>query len=174
MTNMAYHWSRAADRVILATESGKTEISVYKGYLQDLSKGKRADQKGYAVLEDKVRADAPELYGIQNLPAEFNPRDFFRSKVELHSQRTFGKSNELKLYTVLTVLSLIAVIVWESGYLNADNDKPEILAKILPCKEATLTMISDLARVNFLALKLLPFDHNIYDDPKEVALIIAV
>ena len=34
-------------------------------------------------------------------------------------------------------------------------------------------MISDLARVDFSALKLLPFNHDIYDDPEEEKLIIA-
>ena len=167
MTNMAYHRSRAADRVILATESGTTDISVCKGYLRDLSKGNRADQKGYAVLKDKVRKDASELYGIRNLPAKFNAKDFFPSSTELHSQQTFGKSNELKSYTILPVLFQIAVIVWKSGYLSKDDSEPESLAKVLPCREATLTMISELARVDFSALKLLPFDHDIYDDPEE-------
>ena len=83
---MAYHQSRAADRLTLAKELGKTEKSVCKGYLRDLSKGNRADQKLYSVLKDKVRADTPELYGIRNLPAEFNPKDFSPSKAELHPQ----------------------------------------------------------------------------------------
>ena len=43
MTNMAYHQSRAADRVTLAKETGKTEISVCKGHSRDLSKGNRAN-----------------------------------------------------------------------------------------------------------------------------------
>ena len=34
-------------------------------------------------------------------------------------------------------------------------------------REATLSMISNLARVDFSALKLLPFDHDIYDNPEE-------
>ena len=139
--------------------------------MRDLSKGNRADQKGFAVLKDRVREDASELYGIRNLPAEYNPRDYFPSRNELHSQQTFGKNNELKSYTVLPVVSQIAVIMWKSGYLSADDDKK--LAKLLPCGEATLAMISDLARVDFSALKLLPLDHDIYDDPKEEALIIA-
>ena len=153
---MAYHRSRAANRVPLAKESGKTEKSVCAGYLRDLSKGNRADQKLYSVLKDRVNADAPELYGIRNLPAKYDSRDFFQFKAELHSQQQFGKNNELKSYTVLPVFSQIAVIVWKSGYLSTDNNEPETLAKLLPCGEATLSMISDLARVNFSALKFLP------------------
>ena len=167
MTNMSYHQSREADRVPLAKDSSKTEKSVCKGYLRDLSKGSRANKKLYSVLKDRVQADAPELYRIQNLPAEFNPKDFFPSKAELHLQQTFGKNIELKLYTVLPVHSQIAVIVWKTGYLSTDNKEQETLAKLLPYKEVTLSMISNLVRVDFLALKLLPFDHDIYDNPEE-------
>ena len=155
---MAYHQSKAADRVPLAKESGKTATSECTRYLHDLSKGNRADQKGYTVLKDRVKADAPDLYRIQNLPAQYNPKDFFPSKVELHLQHQFGKNNELKSYTVLPVLSQIAVVVWKSGYLSTDDEEPETLTKLLPCGKATLSMISDLARVNFSALKLLLFD----------------
>ena len=165
--SMAYHRSRAAKRVTLAKESRKTEESACAGYLRDLSKGNCADQKLYSVLKDRVQADAPELYGIRNFPAEFNPKDFFPSKAELHSQQTFGKNNELKSYTVLPVLSQIAVIVWKLGFMSTDDKEPETLAKLLPCGEATLSMISDLARVDFLVLKLLPFNHDIYDNPEE-------
>ena len=75
----------------------------------------------YSVLKDRVRADAPELYGIRKLTAEFNPKDFFPSKAELYLQQTFGKNNELKSYTILPVLSQIAVIVWKLGYLSKDD-----------------------------------------------------
>ena len=112
-------------------------------------------------MKDKVKADAPDLYGIRNLPVKYNPKDFFPSKAELHLQHQFAQNNELKPYTVLLVLSQIAVIVWKLGYLSIDDNEPETLAKLLPCGEATLSMISDLARVDFLALKLLPFDHDI-------------
>ena len=118
MTRMVYHQSRAAHCVTLAKESGKTEKSVCAGYLRDLSKGNCANQKMYSVLKDRVRAHVPELYGIRNLPAEFNPKDFFPSKAELHLQQTFGKNNELKSYTVLPVLSQIAVIVWKLGLVR--------------------------------------------------------
>ena len=84
ITRTAYHQSRAAHRVILAKEFGINENSVCAGYLRDLSKGNRADQKTYSALKDRVREDAAELYGIQNLPAKFNPKDFLPSKVELH------------------------------------------------------------------------------------------
>ena len=172
MTNMAYHQSRAADRVPLARESGTTTKSICTGYLRDLSKGNRANQKVYSVLKDKVKADAPELFSIRNPPAKYDPKDFFPSKAELHLQQQFGKNNELKSYTVLPVLSQIAVIVWKSGYLGTDNKEPETLAKLLPCGEATLSMISNLARVDFSALKLLPFDHDIYNDPGDERRII--
>ena len=43
MMNMAYHRSRAVDRVPLANGSGQTEKSVYKGYLRDLSQENCAD-----------------------------------------------------------------------------------------------------------------------------------
>ena len=127
----------------------------------------------YSVLKDRVKADAPELYGIRNLPVEYDQKDFFPSKAELHSQQQFGKNNELKSYTVLPVLSQIAVIVWKLGYLSTDDTEPETLAKLLPFGEATLSMIGDLARVDFSALKLLPFDHDIYDDPEEERQIVA-
>ena len=84
MTRMTYHQSRAAHHVILAKEPEMTENSVYAGYLRDLSKGNRADQKTYSVLKDRVREDVAELYGIRNLPAKFNQKDSFPSKVELH------------------------------------------------------------------------------------------
>ena len=73
----------------------------------------------------------------------------------------------------MPVLSQIAVIVWKSGYLSTNDKEPETLAKLLPCGEATLSMIRDLARVNFSALKLLPFNHNIYEDPEDKQRIIA-
>ena len=167
MTRIAYHQSRAAHRVTLTKELGKIENSVCAGYFQDLSKGNRVDQKMYSVLKNRVREDAAELYGVRNLPAEFNPKDFFPSTAELNSQQAFGKNNQLKSYTLLPVLSQIAVIVWKSGYLSKDDKEPEILAKLLPCGKATLSMISNLARVDFSALKLLSFDHDIYDNPKE-------
>ena len=64
MTRTAYHRSRPAQHVTLAKELGKTEKSVYAGYLRDLSKGNRADQKMYSFLKERVWADALELYGI--------------------------------------------------------------------------------------------------------------
>ena len=137
MTNMAYHQSRAADRVTLAKESGKTEKSICRGYLRDLSKWNRADQKLYSVLKDRVRADAPELYSIRNLPAKFIPKIFFPSEARLHLQQTFGKNNELKSYTVLPVLSKFAVAVWKLCYLSTDNKELKTHAKLLPCGEAT-------------------------------------
>ena len=124
-------------------------------------------------MKDKIKEDAAEIYSIRNIPARFNPKDFFPSKVELHSKQTFGENNQLKSYTVLSVLSQIAVIVWTSGYLSKDDSKPETLAKVLTCRKATLSMISDLARVDFSALKLLPFDHDIYDNPEEELRIVA-
>ena len=66
----------------------------------------------------------------------FLTQEFFPSKVELHSQQTFGKSNELKSYTVLPVLSQIAVIVWKSGYLNTDNNEPETLIETTPLRRS--------------------------------------
>ena len=63
--------------------------------------------------------------------------------------------------------------MWKLGYLRTDDNEPETLAKLLPCREATLSMISDLARVDFSALKLLPFDHDIYNDPEEELRIVA-
>ena len=47
LTNMVYHRSRTHNRVPLAKESEKTEISDCKRYLQDLSKANCADQKVY-------------------------------------------------------------------------------------------------------------------------------
>ena len=64
MTRTVYHRSRADHRVVLAKELGMTADIVCAGYLQDLSKGNRADQKTYSVLKDRVREDTAELYGI--------------------------------------------------------------------------------------------------------------
>ena len=86
ITKTAYHQSRAVHRVPLAKESCQTSTSVCAGYLCDLSKGNRADQKSYSVLKDRIRKDAAELFGLRNLPATYNPKDFFPSRVELHSQ----------------------------------------------------------------------------------------
>lgn len=108
--NMGYHQSRAADRITLAKELGKTEKSVCRGYLQDLLKGNRAIQKLYSVLKDRVQDNAPELYRIRNLPAEFNPRDFISSKAELNLQQTFDKNSELILYSVLPILSQLLLL----------------------------------------------------------------
>ena len=72
----------------------------------------------------------------------------------------------------MPVLSQLLVIVWKSGYLDKDDSEPETLAKLLPCGEATLSMISDLARDNFSGLKLLPFDHDIHNNPEEEKTII--
>ena len=63
MADMAYHRSKAADRVPLATESGTTNINDCRRYLQDLLKGNRADQKVYSVLKDRVKDDVLELFG---------------------------------------------------------------------------------------------------------------
>ena len=166
-TNIAYHRSRAAHRVPLPKESGQTLTSDCAGYLRNLSKGNCADQKSYSVLKDRIKEDTAELYGIRNLPVAYNPTDFFPSKVELHSQQAFGNNNPLKLYIVLPVLSQITVIVWKLGYLNKDDKEPEVLAKLLPCGEANLNMVRDLAQVDFSPLKLLHFDHDIYDNPEE-------
>ena len=168
VSNMMYHRSNAAKRVPLATKSGVTEVSDCKRYLRNLSQGNRQDQKVLAVLKDRVREDASELFDVRNLLAKYDPTSFFPSRNDLHAQQTFGTNNELKSYTVLPVVSQIAVIIWKLGYLSADND--ENLAKALPCGEATLSIMSDLARVDFSALKLLPLDHDIYDNPKKEAL----
>ena len=97
LADMAYHRSKAADRVPLARESRKTNIGDCKRYLRDLSTGNRADQKVYSVLKDRVKDDALELFGLRNLPVEHDPKDYFPSKVDLHLQQQFSKNNELKL-----------------------------------------------------------------------------
>ena len=79
-TNIVYHQSRVAHRVPLAKESGQTSTSDCAGYLRDLSKGNRADQKSYSVLKDRIKEDAAELYGIHNLPVAYNPTDFSHPK----------------------------------------------------------------------------------------------
>ena len=106
-------------------------------------------------------------------PGWYNPTDFYLSKEELHSQQSFGKNNLLTLYTVLPVLSQIAVSVWKSGYLGKTNDKPTTLAKTLPYRETTLSMLSNLSQVDFSALNLLPFDYDIFDSSEEEKTIIA-
>ena len=66
ITKTAYHQRRAIHRVHLAKESGQTPTSDCVGYLRDLSKGSRADQKSYSVLKDRVRENAAELFGHLN------------------------------------------------------------------------------------------------------------
>ena len=123
-------------------------------------------------MKDRVREDAPELYCLQNISAKHNPRDFSPSKVELHSQKAFGKNNPLESYTVLPVISQNAVIVWKSDYLSKYDNKPTAFAKAFPCGETTLSMSSNLAQVDLSALKLLLFDHITYNDPEEEKKII--
>ena len=91
----------------------------------------------------------------------------------MHSQQAFGKNNLLKLYTVLPILTQIAIIVKKSDYLSFVEEKPVNLVKSLPCGETTLAMLGNLWQVNFSALKLLPFDHDIYNIPTEEKLILA-
>ena len=118
-------------------------------------------------MKDRVRENTLELYGLRNLPDKHNPMDFYLSKVEHHSQQSFGENNTLKSYNVLSVVSLIAVIMWRSSYLSKDD------CESAPMGETTLSMISNLAQVDFSALKLLPLNHDIYDDPEEEKTIIA-
>ena len=172
MAQMEFHRSKAAARILISKELGQTSPEVSADYLRALSKGNRADQKSFAVLKDRVKEDAPEIYGLRKLPVQYNPKDFYLSKVELHSQQSVGKYNPLKSYIVLPGVSQIVVIVWKSGYLSEDEGEPTALAKGLPVGETTLAMISDLAQVTFLALKLLPFDHDIYDNLEEEKKII--
>ena len=61
------------------------------------------------------------------------------------------------------ILTQIAVIMWKLGYLNADHDKPAILAKALPFGETAHSMLGNLQQVNFSTLRLLPLDHDTYD-----------
>ena len=100
-------------------------------------------------MKDRVREDAPELYGLWNLLAKHNPMNFYPSKVEFHSQQAFGKNNPLKLYTGLPVISQIAVIVWKLGYLRKSEDEPKTLAEALSCGEIILVVLGNLARVFF-------------------------
>ena len=74
---------------------------------------------------------------------------FYPSKVELHSQQAFGVNNLSKLYTVVPVMTQIAVIVWKSGYLDPARDEPAALATALPFGKTTHSMLYNLQRVNF-------------------------
>ena len=85
-------------------EAGYCYIEISTGYLRALSKGNRADQKSFSVMKDRGRENTTGLYGLHNLAAQYNPKDFYPSKVELQSQQAFGKSNSLKSYTVLPVV----------------------------------------------------------------------
>ena len=142
---MKFNQSRAAARVPLARELGQTSLEVSAGYLRVLSKGNCADKKMFSDLKDRGKEDTWEIYGLRKLLAQYNPRDFYPSKVELNSQQSFGKNNPLKLYTVLPFVSHIAVIVWESGYLSEDEGEPTALAKVLTGRETMIAMISNLA-----------------------------
>ena len=70
-------------------------------------------------------------------------------------------------------MTQIFVIVWKSGYLSSVKDKQTNLTKALTCGKTILTMLSNLQRVNFLVIKLLPFNHDIYKSPTEEIFILA-
>ena len=63
--------------------------------------------------------------------------------------------------------------MWKSGYLDATLDEPATLATELPFGETTHSMLSNLQRVNFSALKIPPLYHDIYDDPNQEKKILA-
>ena len=88
-----------------------TNITISTGYLRELSSDNRKDQTIFAKLKDNVEDKAQEIYCVNNLLTKFDPKQFFLIKVELHSQQAFGKNNLLKLYTVLPVLTQLAIIV---------------------------------------------------------------
>ena len=110
----------------------------------ELSTASHKDQKTFTKVKFKVKNNAQEISWVYNLPSKLDPKQFFPTKVELHSQQAFGKNNSLKSYTGLPVLTQIAVIVWKSGYLGSVKDKPTNLANALPCGKTTLAMLSNL------------------------------
>ena len=136
------------------------------GYLDQLSKDNRKDQKYLILIKANIKADAPELFKVRNLPAKFELTQFYPSKLEIHSQQAFGKNNSSKLYNVVPILTQIAVIMWKLEYLAADHDKPAILAKTLPFCETTNFILQNLQLVDFCALRLLILNHGTYNSPE--------
>ena len=63
--------------------------------------------------------------------------------------------------------------MWKSSYLSKDDSKLTALAVALPHGETTLLMVNNLVRLDFSALKLLLFNHDIYDNLEEEKKIIA-
>ena len=93
----------------------------------------------------KIVADkAPEIFQVQTIPTPFEPSQFYPTKIELHSQQAFGKNNLSKLYTVVPIMTQIAVILWKSGYLTPALDEPATLAKALPFGETAHSMLGNL------------------------------
>ena len=113
-----------------------------------------------------MKADAPELFRVQNFPTKFEPTQSYPSNVEIHSQQAFGKNNSSKLYTIVPVLTQIAVIMWKLGYLDVDHDKPETLQGITIWWDNSFHT-QNLQRIDFSALRLLPLDPDTYNYPEE-------
>ena len=170
---MQYNTSRSVHKVPLQQLDDTTSASVSAGYLRELSKDSCNDQKYYASLKKVVRAKVEENFQVWTLPAQFEPTQFYPTKVELHNQQAFRTNNSSKSYTVVPVMTQIAIILWKLGYLDPASDEPATLATALPFGETTHFMLGNLQRVDFLPLKMSPLDHDIYDNPNQEKKILA-
>ena len=133
-----------APRVPLLKLGGSTSALDSASYLRQFSKDNHKDQKYYAKMRDKVKAKAQEIFQVRNLSEKFEPTRFYLTKVESHSQQACGKITLSKLYTVVPVMTQIAVILWKIGYLDSARDESAFLAKVLPFSEMTHSMLNNL------------------------------
>ena len=100
-------WS--AHQVPLLKLGGTTSALDSTGYLRQLSKDNRKDQKYFALMREKAKAKVQDIFQVRNLLEKFEPTQFYPTKIELHSQQAFGKNTSSKLYTVVPVTTQIVV-----------------------------------------------------------------
>ena len=108
-----------------------------------------------------MRPKPTGIFRVTDLPPKLDPEQLFSLKVQLHKDQAFGKNNPYKLYSIKSVVSNIAVILWKSGLLNSVDSIN--LAKALSNGPAIVASLNKLRRTDFSALQLLPLDYNIYD-----------
>lgn len=149
MARMNYHRAWDTNCIPLAPLANVTEPASSVKYLCELLRGNLQDQNFFSIMKNNIKKDAAAIFSIKNLPQPINPAQF-PTKVESRSQQVFGKNHPLKLYTVLPLLTQVAVIVWKYGYLDSELDRHNsvTLAKLLLCGETTLAMLVELPSIN--------------------------
>ena len=70
-------------------------------------------------------------------------------------------------------MTQIAVILWKLGYLDSAREELASLAKALPFGETTHYKLGNLQWVDFSALKIPPFNHDIYNNAEKKKQILA-